>query len=532
MALDVALPNKPSSSPRGSVSRIRFDPKVLLEHGAIFLVSALIFILIANSRLIARDEGFYLIAARLVAEGKKPYIDFFYPQMPLLPYLYGAWMKLTGFSWESGRLLSALLTSSIATLIYFNLHNFGRLIACAAVLCFTLSGFNFPWFTTVLTYAPSTLFLLIAYSFIYLPARLRSGHAVLSGFFFAAACLVRLPFGVTLPILMYLVIRRSSIWYRGAGLFLLGGIIASLPFVPLVLLDPYVFWFNNIGYHLTRSDLSPDAALAAKMKVIQVVTGLRPTKKFVGIDFPLLLWATVLLAFLRFAWRRELDGALSLAIALSVASLVPTPIYVQYFSVTTPFLLISCFTSLATLTKTLRLPTDQSRQIITGILPLSLVGAVLVVAPIDLDRYLRTGVGVMGLGERRHMPNWEIQTVDKLGKLLDLHDLGSRGVVTFWPGYLVSSKWHPRSGLENQFGILTANRLEEQTQRRKFKVLSQAEAWQSLVEDPALLVLDLHGLTRGTKARLRKYGLILTAQEEKIGVFKQAKAETPPRPHH
>jgi hypothetical protein len=53
---------------------------------------------VATSRTIQRDEGFYLMDARLVLNGKAPYLDFFYPQAPLLPYVYALWMRVAGAS--------------------------------------------------------------------------------------------------------------------------------------------------------------------------------------------------------------------------------------------------------------------------------------------------------------------------------------------------------------------------------------------------------------------------------------------------
>ena len=64
------------------------------ENGGVFryfilflglsLVSGLAFVFF---RVIDVDEGFYLSAASLVANGASPYIDFFFPQMPILPVL-------------------------------------------------------------------------------------------------------------------------------------------------------------------------------------------------------------------------------------------------------------------------------------------------------------------------------------------------------------------------------------------------------------------------------------------------------------
>jgi O-antigen ligase len=99
------LPRLKSIIPQSS-SRPR-SPWNIAESVAVFLALLCVLLPIALSRLIARDEGFYLLAARLVMEKELPYVDFFYPQMPLFPYLYGLWMKIFSFSWTSGRTFSA-----------------------------------------------------------------------------------------------------------------------------------------------------------------------------------------------------------------------------------------------------------------------------------------------------------------------------------------------------------------------------------------------------------------------------------------
>ena len=57
------------------------------------------------------DEGFDLLAAQLVAAGKRPYIDFFYQHTPLFTWVTAWWMRLFGRDWRSVHGLSALLTS-------------------------------------------------------------------------------------------------------------------------------------------------------------------------------------------------------------------------------------------------------------------------------------------------------------------------------------------------------------------------------------------------------------------------------------
>jgi hypothetical protein len=75
---------------------MNFTCKLLLLPIFVFLMC--FFSFVAQRRFIDGDEGFYLLASRLVLEHKAPYLDFLYTQAPLLPYAYGLWMKLFGIS--------------------------------------------------------------------------------------------------------------------------------------------------------------------------------------------------------------------------------------------------------------------------------------------------------------------------------------------------------------------------------------------------------------------------------------------------
>jgi Dolichyl-phosphate-mannose-protein mannosyltransferase len=72
-----------------------------------YCVVGLLFVFFGNPN---RDEGWYLYASRLVYEGKIPYKDFPYFQMPLLPYVYGLPQLLFGPSLLVGRLTSFALS--------------------------------------------------------------------------------------------------------------------------------------------------------------------------------------------------------------------------------------------------------------------------------------------------------------------------------------------------------------------------------------------------------------------------------------
>ncbi len=133
----------------------------------IVVSTAAVFVPFAVSRFIDGDEGVYAFVSKLVTHGGIPYRDFAYPQMPLLPYLYGAWMWVAGESWASLRVPSALLAVALGGLIYVHvLRRTGRVAAVIALCLFTASGLVFGWLTTVKSYSLSALLLFGAYTLV------------------------------------------------------------------------------------------------------------------------------------------------------------------------------------------------------------------------------------------------------------------------------------------------------------------------------------------------------------------------------
>src|ERR1700730_2278960 len=64
-------------------------------YAAIAIVFAVL-LAYAETRAFSFDEGFHLMAARLIKEGKRPYLDFCFPQTPLNAYLNAGWMSIFG----------------------------------------------------------------------------------------------------------------------------------------------------------------------------------------------------------------------------------------------------------------------------------------------------------------------------------------------------------------------------------------------------------------------------------------------------
>jgi 4-amino-4-deoxy-L-arabinose transferase-like glycosyltransferase len=131
---------------------------VILVHLAVFAGVSLL-------RTVDGDEGDYMLAARQVFEGRLPYVDFMFTQTPLVPYVYGLWMKLFGVNWYAARLLSALFATALGTLIYmYGERAFkSRGLALVALFLFGTSAFTLGWDTVVMTYALSALLLFSAF---------------------------------------------------------------------------------------------------------------------------------------------------------------------------------------------------------------------------------------------------------------------------------------------------------------------------------------------------------------------------------
>ena len=123
----------------------------------VFLAQALFFVFIARHRFVDGDEGFYLLASRLVLMHKIPYLDFSYVQAPLLLYVYAAWMKMVSVSWASVRLFAAVITAVLGTLLYDEVWQQTKrwVFGAAAVVLYAGSTLVFSCFPAVHTFLAS-----------------------------------------------------------------------------------------------------------------------------------------------------------------------------------------------------------------------------------------------------------------------------------------------------------------------------------------------------------------------------------------
>jgi hypothetical protein len=229
-----------------------------------------------------QDEGWYLYAARLMAQGKLPFIDFASTQGPVMPFVYALlWAPLQGLGLVGGRLVTVALgwgAAGLAALLAARLAGADRATRrAAAFAAFTLIGVNVThsYFTTIVkTYALGGL--LLTGGFLALQngttaSRRRPGWTALAGLLFALGAGCRASLVMTLPVVFLWLAHRR---YRNRcavcpWTFAIAAALTMLAlFGPFLLAAPQALWFGMVDYHAGRETGSLAAALAYKAAFI------------------------------------------------------------------------------------------------------------------------------------------------------------------------------------------------------------------------------------------------------------------------
>ncbi len=122
------------------------------------------------------DEGFYALASRNVSEGMKPYRDFAFQQMPLLPYVYAAWFRLCGASIETARALSLLFGAAALLLAIVTCHR--RSGWHAGMICALLLGLNLSFVFDSVTFKTQPLTLILTSGSLFVLSRPAPQHSL------------------------------------------------------------------------------------------------------------------------------------------------------------------------------------------------------------------------------------------------------------------------------------------------------------------------------------------------------------------
>ena len=121
-----------------------------------------------------QDEGWYLYAGRMVAEGQLPFIDFASTQGPVMAFVYAAvWPLVKAFGLLGGRIFTAVLgllgSAGAAWLAYRMMLSESKnrgVAGAAALMTFVFIGINVYqsyFFAIVKTYSLAGLFLVCSF---------------------------------------------------------------------------------------------------------------------------------------------------------------------------------------------------------------------------------------------------------------------------------------------------------------------------------------------------------------------------------
>ncbi len=453
----------------------------------VFLAQLVPFLAIARYRLIDGDEGFYLMASKLVFQHKVPYRDFFFTQTPLLPYVYGLWMHFAGHSWIAARMFSGGLAALVGTVLFgFVLKETGKpAFGVAAILLSVSSTMVFAWFTIVKTYALSELFLVLAFVCWHYSPRVTWRRAAISGCLLGLASDTRLFAGAILPLFVWWIFSSPSRSGRRTNTtgILAGFALAVFPNLYFLLLDPQAYVFNNLGFHAMRSGQGLIGGYLQKLGTILKTCFLLDAGN--GLQIILLLAFLFLVSVRLQAATLVSRRAAQSAGALAVISLLPTPSYTQYFCLCVPFLIVSCLCASGAWLK--RAGASDRRQ--PAAATFALVALFAAASAWDYQRFCETGISVGGIHTADKAINWKIDTVLSVSRAIDAMIRPGERVLSLWPGYIFESRATPFPGLENNTGREIADSFSP-AQLAHYHVVSREGVERALSRhDPRLVVV-------------------------------------------
>jgi len=477
-----------------SLSIMASNNKKVLALLVVITAATLPGLAVANTRNVDGDEGFYALASRLTVKGHTPYLDFFYPQMPGLPYIYGLWMRIFGFSWASGRLFSILLYALSALLLsnYLRLqghncqgHNWLSLLFLGGI--YSGNGLLLAWTSVIKTFA-LTLLILVA-TFVALLRWVdssKNGHGrrfwlAVAGLVFGVGIEVRL---MLLPVLAFLILWIvCQSWHRGLPIVALdvlvfGGsvVVTLIPLLWLYWQSPWRFVFNNVGYHLGRhGQVGLIYDFAQKFKILKQLAFLRQ-------GWPLLIMSALGLAVVywprRTANQREDNAPTSLAliflVSLGVTFWLVTPSFTQYFCLLVPFAVVLINPLMRWLGRVWPLRWQILMEIV-------FLGGYLATAPADMQ----DEIGRVG----SRSPDFRLSVINYISQFIAEHTEPEAVIISWWPGYVFTNQREIYPGMENHF----SRGLAEGVSIREGIPLELASAWTRVASNEEILSLIAEG---------------------------------------
>jgi hypothetical protein len=428
-------------------------------------------------RLIDGDEGFFLVASRLVSEGLRPYRDFLFIHAPMVPYVFGTVFKVFRPDWYAARFLSGVVAVGSGLILFDHLRrttgkpSWGVLGA----ILYAGNGLVLGWFTVAKTLGLSALFMLAGTAIL---ARRGRNTALFGGALLGLAASTRLYLGVTLICALVFVVRQETDLRRSVrktAMLAAGALAGMLPLIVNFVRDRQAFLFGTVEYHALR-DVRHAGVIGdwpQKWNTLLSVLGLEGAEGTGSLQF-LGLFSIATAALLSSKSARNSLFSYNW-IALFAVSLLPTPSYQQYYCLLVPFMIVEGVTLVASIEAPRLWP-----LIVTGLVTYCALGV------FDVRRYTLTGVGVPGVLSPDRVSRWSIPMVLKISSAVDEQNLPAGG--SWWPGYFVSTRTSVVIDLANDFGMVVADQVTPE-RRRRFHIRTHSEVTEMIRRhDPALFV--------------------------------------------
>lgn len=524
------------------------------------------------------DEGFYLLAGELVARGKVPYRDFFYPQAPYLPYLLAP-LKLLGPTFTSARMVFALLGGATAAVIaaIVRRDTGSRAAAATAVALYALNEVTWQWTPSVRPYAPAALLAVFIAWRLSGPSAPRTRDALLAGLAASVAAGTRL---LLLPLVFAAV---AGAWLRGAGLartravvllvllraFLwapygaqlrlakwmiplglavvavgpralerakrglaatAGALLGAAPAYLVYRAAPENFLFGNLAFHANRVvGAAPTDATALTARGVHAASlfGMAPLQQVsaLGVEVALLSLFALLAAIL--APARQTVTLLLAAVGIALAAMIPVPMHEHYVTPMIPLLAALAGVGVGALVTRLR-GLDGPRRLA---LPAALVALTVALGQGSFRQKWQHGVyGIVG----------EFQIARFRPRLLDASAAWTRWVsdrypgpvLALWPGSAVGVGDRLLRGTENHFARrapLPANDVDAAERLRVVTSLGVRALVQNRI--PAVVTFDRQAEHEGAeefRALLERCGYRRKGGVERVSdVYARAEAPSP-----
>jgi hypothetical protein len=293
------------------------------------------------------DAGFHLLAAQMINAGKRPYLDFCFPQTALNAWWMAFWMRVFGESWRVAQASAALFVAGtvvLASTFVFERFPIARWRLPAAVATAVLLAFHeqvFGYGTVAQAYGISMFLIVAAFRVtIGTPDRPGLWRPAAAGSLAGAAAGCSLLSAMAAPVLlawMAFSSRAGSRWAKSAAFVT----AAALPFLPMVRLfveGPSQTWFNLFQYQLTYRHAGWGSTVAHDLSEMSSWLDSAPA-------LFLFLLAAAAWWFVRSSQcykslRSELYLCAWLALGLTAEISLARPTFARYFVMVVPFLAI------------------------------------------------------------------------------------------------------------------------------------------------------------------------------------------------